>query len=74
MFVVNKWQKDCCFTFKYKRKDYLKWQCLRQRQLWKLKKDLCTYLLSLEGEDDDSVIFMVFGFHSVGMLYPDLLF
>lgn len=41
--------------------------------MWKLYKDLCAYLLSLEDEDVDSVIFMVFGFHSVGMPYPKVL-
>lgn len=58
MFVANTWQKRVLLYLylKHKRKDHLKWQCLRQNQLWKLNKDLCASLLSLEGEDVDSVI------------------
>lgn len=55
-------------TSKYRRKYYLKWWCL------KITKDLWAYLLSLEGEDVGSIIFMVFNFRSVSMPYPELHF
>lgn len=47
---------------------------LKTELMVKIPKDLWEGLLSLEGEDVGSVIFMVFSFHSVGMPYPELLF
>lgn len=39
-----------------------------------IEKDLWKHLLSLEDEAVGSVIFIVLGFHSIGMSYPELLF
>lgn len=39
-----------------------------------IEKDLWKHLLSLEGEAIGSVSFIVLGFHSTGMSYPELLF
>lgn len=46
---------------------------LETKLVVEIVKDLCAHLLSFEDEDVDSVIFMVFGFHSVGMPYPRVL-
>lgn len=47
---------------------------LKTKLIVKITKDLWVYLLSLQGEDVGSMIFMVFSFHIVGTPYPGLLF
>lgn len=75
MFVINKWQRDCYSIYNEVQEEGLsETVVLETKLIVKIEKDLWVYLHSLEGEDVGSVIFMVFGFHSISMPHPELIF